>query len=49
MLEYIPLNFALMKNPLNWLTLILMVTIGAFAVDALMRLTLSQTIDWGNP
>jgi len=34
-MQYIPLNFALMKNPLNWVILTLMVVIGGLALNAI--------------
>lgn len=33
--EWVPLNWGIMKNPLNWIIVLLMVLIAAFAVDIL--------------
>ena len=33
MLEKLPLNFALLSNPLNWLTVVLMLLVAGFAFE----------------
>jgi len=35
-MQYVPLNFALMKNPFNWAILTLMVMIGGLALHLLV-------------
>lgn len=37
-MKYVPLNFELIKSPLNWVTIILMIAIGMFAFDEILRL-----------
>ena len=32
-----PINWGLIRNPLNWLTVILMMTLAGFVVDAIAR------------
>jgi len=36
MLEYIPLNFAIMKQPMNWVIVLLMVIIAGFMLDIIL-------------
>lgn len=31
--EYIPINWGLIKSPVNWITVLLMLAFGAFAFD----------------
>ena len=35
-MDWVPLNFAILKNPVNWLTVLLMVMIGMFAYHAVI-------------
>jgi hypothetical protein len=35
-MEYIPINFAIIGHPLNWLIVWLMIAIAAFALDQLI-------------
>lgn len=37
-MNWLPLNFALMRSPLNWLTVFLMVYIGSLAIDQVLQL-----------
>lgn len=37
-MDYIPLNFAIMGHPLNWLTIWLMLVIAGFALQSLFDL-----------
>lgn len=37
MLDRLPINWGIIRNPLNWLTVILMLTIVSFLADALLR------------
>lgn len=47
-MKFIPLNFDLMKSPLNWATILLMIAIGAFALDEIFRfLNPNSTTDCG--
>lgn len=41
-MQYIPLNFALMKNPFNWIILTLMVLIGGLALNAIFPAAAGQ-------
>lgn len=36
--SYIPVNWGLISNPLNWVTILLMVIIGGFAAQQVVRL-----------
>jgi len=36
--QYIPINWGLVKNPLNWITIVLMVIIAGFAAQSVARL-----------
>jgi len=36
MLEYIPLNFAILKQPMNWVIVLLMVIIAGFMLDIIL-------------
>lgn len=36
MLEKLPLNFALLSNPLNWLTVVLMLLMAGFVFELLL-------------
>ncbi len=31
--EYIPINWAIIKSPVNWVTVVVMLAFGAFAFD----------------
>jgi hypothetical protein len=42
-MEYIPINFAIIGHPINWLTVWLMVAIAAFAVNELINFFNSQS------
>lgn len=46
-MKLVPLNFALMKSPINWMTVILMVFIAAFAADEILRLFGATPSDCG--
>lgn len=36
--SYIPINWGLIKNPLNWITIVLMVIIAGFAAQQVAQL-----------
>ncbi len=36
--SYIPINWGLIKNPFNWITIFLMVIVGVFAAQQIARL-----------
>lgn len=42
-MKYIPINFDLIKSPLNWLIIILMLVIAAFAFDEIFRFVSPET------
>lgn len=39
MLSYVPLNFELMRNPFNWIILLLMVLVAGYALALLFPAT----------
>lgn len=41
--EYLPLNFAIMRHPSNWVTVILMVILAGIALDVILAWHSSKT------
>lgn len=35
-MDWLPINWGLIKNPLNWIIILLMLIIGGFALDAIL-------------
>lgn len=36
-MKFVPINFEILKNPLNWLVVLLMLTIAGFALEEIFR------------
>lgn len=43
-MDWVPINWGLIKNPLNWITIILMVIIAGFAAQQAVRLFQAQGV-----
>ena len=41
-MEYIPLNFRIMAQPLNWIIILLMLTIAGFALETAYHFAVSH-------
>jgi len=41
-MEYVPLNFRILLQPLNWLTILLMLAIAGFAVETAYTFAVSH-------
>lgn len=44
-MEWLPVNWSLAKNPLNWFIILLMVLLGALGVDIILNAVNSGSTD----
>lgn len=46
-MDYVPINWGLIKNPLNWIIILLMVLVGGFAAQQVVRLIQKESVSNG--